>query len=519
MAQEVQTEGGMDDLESWLKKIGIKEKYAKKYVDQLEEEGIDEPTDLIHIETQNKFEELMNRLDGLRFLDREKIAKGWKALLPQGSQNQTPHQHDSIPMDATERASLEALGNCAKEVKQKMLSLETAMDGDKWMTLKCNEIRQKTEHLKQLLDERCNALIKELQNEFKQNKNEFTEEYNKWKAIALKLHQTKKKCDEALNISDFEQLQQRRSIIVTGVNETKAVVENALREPSAMDMNKIVVDLDDFNQIEDELKSIGRVYTQKFEININSLAFEAQESVLSWELSNKSQSELFDAVVSSFKVEIGVVIDSDSDDEKQMKNDEPGTSADKKGNVKWINQTVINQMNANKTKIKIKDVSDQLRDGNVICVKINVLNNKNQIIQQTQNKYFKICVSDSVQFVGYVSWKQVNTMSKEEEDSAMAGACASKCNGSRPATYEELFDKKINGLQKPSDTGHDVLLHSGNDDLWKGSAYSNGNRRFYRKGWNLSSYPDPASWNKDNATTYSNGTRHVIAVTKSLTAK
>eukprot|EP01084_Bolivina_argentea_P183188 316154_1 len=142
MAQEVQTEGGMDDLESWLKKIGIKEKYAKKYVDQLEEEGIDEPADMMHIKTQKKFDELMNKLDGLRFLDREKIENGWKAFQPQASQTDpTLLRNESIPMDATERASLEALGNCAKEVKQKMLSLETAMDGDKWMTLKCNEIR------------------------------------------------------------------------------------------------------------------------------------------------------------------------------------------------------------------------------------------------------------------------------------------------------------------------------------------------------------------------------------------
>eukprot|EP01083_Nonionella_stella_P086481 240303_1 len=110
-------------------------------------------------------------------------------------------------------------------------------------------------------------------------------------------------------------------------------------------------------------------------------------------------------------------------------------------------------------------------------------------------------------------------MSKDEEDSAMASACASKYNGSRPATYKELLDKKINGLQKPSDTGHDVLLHSGNDDLWKASEYSTGNQRFCRKGWIVSSYPDPASWNKDNATICSSGTRQVIAVTKSLTAK
>eukprot|EP01083_Nonionella_stella_P151734 485356_1 len=98
----------------------------------------------------------------------------------------------------------------------------------------------------------------------------------------------------------------------------------------------------------------------------------------------------------------------------------------------------------------------------------------------------------------------------------MASACASKYNGSRPATYKELFDKKINGLQKPCDTGKKVLLHSGNDDLWKSSAYSNGNRRFCRKGWNLSNYPDPASWNKDNffyAGGYSGtATRQVIAV-------
>eukprot|EP01083_Nonionella_stella_P143033 443663_1 len=169
MAQDVQTEGGilMDDLESLLKKIGIKPKYAKKYADQLEEAGIDEPQDMMLVKTQKRFDELMNKLNGLRFLDRDRIENGWKALLPQTSQTgQTSNQNESIPMDATERASLEALGNCAHEVEQKILALETVMDGDKWMTLKCNEIRQKTEHLKQLLDERCNVLIKELQNEF-----------------------------------------------------------------------------------------------------------------------------------------------------------------------------------------------------------------------------------------------------------------------------------------------------------------------------------------------------------------
>eukprot|EP01083_Nonionella_stella_P151732 485354_1 len=88
----------------------------------------------------------------------------------------------------------------------------------------------------------------------------------------------------------------------------------------------------------------------------------------------------------------------------------------------------------------------------------------------------------------------------------MASACASKYNGSRPATYKELFDKKINGLQKPSDTPNYVLLHSGNDDFWKGSAYSNGNRRFYRKGWTAGSYPN---WNKDNASNTSSGTKQV----------
>eukprot|EP01083_Nonionella_stella_P016952 47336_1 len=205
----VQTEGGMDDLGSWLKMIGIKEKYAKKYANQLEEEGIDEPCDLLHIETQHKFDALMNKLDGLRFLDREKIEKGWKALLPQGSQR--THPNEPIPMDATERSSLEALGNCAKEVQQKILALESMMDGNKWMTLQCNQIREKTEHLKQILNERCNALIKQLQNEFKQNKNEYNEEYTKWKTIALKLHETKKKCDDALNTSDFTQLPQRRA--------------------------------------------------------------------------------------------------------------------------------------------------------------------------------------------------------------------------------------------------------------------------------------------------------------------
>eukprot|EP01083_Nonionella_stella_P151730 485352_1 len=98
----------------------------------------------------------------------------------------------------------------------------------------------------------------------------------------------------------------------------------------------------------------------------------------------------------------------------------------------------------------------------------------------------------------------------------MASACASKYNGSRPATYKELFDKKINGLQKPSDTPNYVLLHSGNDDLWKGNSYSNGNRRFCRKGWNTSSYPN---WNNENAFNANGSTRQVIAVTKSLTAK
>eukprot|EP01083_Nonionella_stella_P151731 485353_1 len=88
----------------------------------------------------------------------------------------------------------------------------------------------------------------------------------------------------------------------------------------------------------------------------------------------------------------------------------------------------------------------------------------------------------------------------------MASACASKYNGSRPATYKELFDKKINGLQKPSDAQY-VLLHSGNDDLWKGIEYSTGNRRFNRKGWHASYYPN---WNKDNAATgCSSGARQV----------
>eukprot|EP01083_Nonionella_stella_P086480 240302_1 len=110
-------------------------------------------------------------------------------------------------------------------------------------------------------------------------------------------------------------------------------------------------------------------------------------------------------------------------------------------------------------------------------------------------------------------------MSKDEEDSAMASACASKYNGSTPATYKQLLEKKINGLQKPSDANY-VLLHSGNDDLWKGSAYSNGNQRFCRKGWSAGRYPDPTSWNKDNIEGgWSNGTRQVIAVTKLLTAK
>eukprot|EP01083_Nonionella_stella_P195969 721344_1 len=198
-----------------------------------------------------------------------------------------------------------------------------------------------------------------------------------------------------------------------------------------------------------------------------------------------------------------------------MMNDEPGTCAERNRNIKWINETVTNEMNAHKTQIKIKDMRDQLVDGDVICVQIDVLNKTNQIIQQTHNKYFTIC--DSVQFVDYVLWEQEGTMSRGEEDGAMTVACASKYNGSRPATYKELFDHKINGLQGgSSDAASHVLFHSGNDDFWKADSSSNGNRRFRRKGWYLSSYPN---WNEDNACNLSCGTMLVIAVTESLTAK
>eukprot|EP01083_Nonionella_stella_P023003 63573_1 len=137
------------DVETWLKDIGIKPNYAQKYANQLQQEGIDEQADMLYIETMNTFDTLMNKLSGIRFLDRLKIEKGWKALLPQGSH---------------------------------------------MITASLDNYVQNVEQLKHVLNERCDALINDLRREFKQNKNEF--EHDDINRIAPK-------CDETSTKPDF----------------------------------------------------------------------------------------------------------------------------------------------------------------------------------------------------------------------------------------------------------------------------------------------------------------------------
>merc|ERR1719382_1923639 len=81
-------------------------------------------------------------------------------------------------------------------------------------------------------------------------------------------------------------------------------------------------------------------------------------------------------------------------------------------------------------------------------------------------------------------------MSCEQEDTAMNKACNEKYKGSRAVTYSEIMDGRINGLQKNDTRFSDLycVAHSGGSDLWKGKVYRNGNRRFFRNGWNVWPY-------------------------------
>merc|ERR1712013_165658 len=93
-----------------------------------------------------------------------------------------------------------------------------------------------------------------------------------------------------------------------------------------------------------------------------------------------------------------------------------------------------------------------------------------------------------IKFAGYVKWQQDVTMSNDDENKAMNSACESSFAGSRAATYDELYGNHINGLAKPSEGDCQyTLLHSGDGDLWKHTAYSNNEKRkFYRNGWDKS---------------------------------
>eukprot|EP01083_Nonionella_stella_P218121 782464_1 len=258
--------------------------------------------------------------------------------------------------------------------------------------------------------------------------------------------------------------------------------------------------------MEENMKNIGRVYTRCFQMNVTNVSWMQSNVIVNWKLKNEKEMEMFKNVCSKLNVKIGIVIDDN--DEKKM--EEPGNDRNK--NVKWIDDVVYDDVKSNKIEIKNAKILMGVKDKCVVVVKVVALDNKGNIIQQTENKYFQ-CKEDGVKFIGYVQWKQIGEMGKDEEDNAMNDACSSKYNGSRAATYKELFDGKIKGLVKPTDGSYSyVLLHSGNDDLWKSSAYQNGNRRFFRRV--LHKNKDP--WNENCKFGCHSGTRGTIAVNRNL---
>ena len=288
------------------------------------------------------------------------------------------------------------------------------------------------------------------------------------------------------------------------VGEMTKTVDAALAAVSSVDHKKVVVDLDGFKDLEQRMENMDRVYTQCFELKVTNLSMKGSRLSLEWELEDEDEAELFQSVCNGLRVKVGIVTKGDDagDDEKQM--EQPGT-------IRWIEeiwsagqQHVIEKRDA--------EILKAVKDADTLVVQVVALDDKDEMIQ-TKSQYFQ-CTKDGIAFVGYVQWKQVSAMSREEEDTAMNTACTASYEGSRAATYKELFDRVIKGLVKPNGDNF-VLFHSGNDDLWKGSSHTIGKREYDRKGASPSNYP----WSSNSFVDCNNANRQTVAVMDSFVCK
>eukprot|EP01083_Nonionella_stella_P188581 695410_1 len=465
-------------------------KVDPKYAEALDALGVKSTDDFKMITTDDEFKGLMDEISNyfksknvdVTYMDRIKLKKAWNALVPT-----KPKKSQIIPMGPKERESLELLAKYMQYIQSEMVKVDECLNGSQ-LEMYCKQIRDQSNLLQQSIQKREKELIQDVTTKFNGIEKEYKTKQKQLESLALRMNGIKNKCDEALNMNEYDQLQERRNTICKTLESAKESMEEAMAHNVEASMKTIQLELSDGKAINDKILKFGHVSVQlPFDIAIKTVTMNGDSFNVVWDITNGAylHKQCDNLMVSVIK---------QNDDEK--------VNADAKENVlasKRIQGDLSTISNA-----ELEVDRNELQKNCILVFQINVFN-------KTVQKRYKCELPDRVKFLGYVKWNQATGLNCTEEDNAMNKACNDKFKGSRAATDSEIIQGKVDGLQKWQEMRL-IFAHSGGGDLWRANAYKNGNRQFGRHCWynqwpfNANDYANSGGW-------YGNTNAQTIAVT------
>ena len=333
------------------------------------------------------------------------------------------------------------------------------MDGSQ-LEVYCNQIRHESTLLHQAIQKREKELIRDATAKFNDVKKEYKVKQKMFESLALRMSEIKKTCDDALNMSGYNQLEARRNIICSTVGSVKKAMDDAMGQSVDASMKTVNLDLSDCKAINDKISTFGEVYVQfPCDICIKNVTMNKNKFKIVWDIKNGEY-----LYQNCNELAISVI--------KQSKDEKPDDET--KENI-FCSKRVEGDLSAIRF-AELEMDKNKLERNCTLVFRINVLN-------KAVDKCYKYELSDRVEFAGYVTWYQKSEYTCEGEDTAMNKACSEKFRGSRAATDLEVIESKISGLVK-SVQSKIIFAHSGKGDQWKANEYNiPGGRHFARRGW------------------------------------
>eukprot|EP01084_Bolivina_argentea_P194787 334294_1 len=460
MATQCVVEGSAtnSEMQQWL----YNHKIDVKYTEAIEAMGVKSTDDLKLIANKDEFQGLLDEIANylssknmnLTYMDRIKLKKAWKRLM-----TTQPNKSQIIPMGPKERDSLELLATYMQFIQKQMIILDECINGSQ-LEKYCDQIRNQSKLLQQNIKLRENQLIEDAKNKFNEISQEYKIKQKTLELLAVNMNNIKKKCDNALQMNEYNQLQERRHIICNSVQSIQKSMDDVMTQTVESYMKTVKLDLND------KVVQFGQVFIQlPFDIGIETVTMnycsDKYDFKVMWKIKNGNYLyENCDNLTIS-------IIKQDND---QKVNDE-----EQKENVIISKRVQCDLSKYNFAELTVN--KNELKENCILIFKINVLN---KMVQ----KQYQCKLNQPLKFIGYVEWFQDKTFSCKQEDDAMNKACNDKFKGCRAATDSEVIEGKIQGLVKwTSEKAVYIFAHSGGNDLWKDTSYKNGNREFGRHCW------------------------------------